>query len=168
MWPKAEHHVFSRGYLLGNSMNVLFLCVANSARSQMAEGLARNIFTDNDVVVTSAGSAPTSVHRMAIEVMEECGLDIAEQYSKSIADINLYDIDLVITLCADEVCPYVPGKTKCQHWPLHDPAAPCECGAEQYQQFRQIRDELATRIEALKAELMASGKLTAASRRPRL
>lgn len=100
-------------------MNILFLCVANSARSQMAEGLARSLFAGN-ATVSSAGSEPTKVNPFAIEAMKKIGIDISSHLSKPISETLTDDIDLVITLCADEVCPVVPGATKKEHWPFQD------------------------------------------------
>ena len=85
-------------------MRILFLCVANSARSQMAEGLARRILGEQ-AEVSSAGSNPTPVHPHAIEAMAEIGIDITGQVSKSVDTMDLSGLDLVVTLCADEVCP---------------------------------------------------------------
>lgn len=103
---------------------ILFLCVANSARSQMAEGLARDMFArdnDSNAQVISAGSAPTGVNPIAVQVMAENGIDLSAHSSKSVDDIDLAAIDLIITLCADEVCPVVPTRVKRLHWPLSDP-----------------------------------------------
>ncbi len=130
-------------------MKVLFLCVANSARSQMAEGLARAVW-GNAADVHSAGSAPTRVNPNAVAVMAEIGIDIANQRSKSVADIDAGAMDLIITLCADEVCPVVPGRVERLHWPLPDPAAvPPERALAR---FREVRDELRARIERLGRE----------------
>src|SRR5512144_2162683 len=98
-------------------MTILFLCVANSARSQMAEGLARHLFGDR-VQVRSAGSAAWRVSPYAVRVLEEIGIDISRQWSKSTDEIDLDAIDLVITLCADEVCPVFPRPVERLHWPL--------------------------------------------------
>jgi arsenate reductase len=87
----------------------------------MAEGLARKFFGDR-VLIASAGSMPTVVNPYAIEVLEYLGIDISSQYSKSIGTIDLDGLDLVITLCAEEVCPILPIKVKKWHWPLPDPA----------------------------------------------
>ena len=87
---------------------ILFLCVANSARSQMAEGLARQILGER-VEVVSAGSQPAPVNPHAVEVMAEIGVDITDQYSKSVDTIDLPGLDLAVTLCAEEVCPILPG-----------------------------------------------------------
>jgi len=104
-------------------MNILFLCVANSARSQLAEAMGREIFPKSTVV--SAGSEPSGkVHPCALEVLKELGLNTAAHYSKGVSDINkdvLAQLDFVITLCADEVCPVIQTKAKRLHWPLPDP-----------------------------------------------
>jgi arsenate reductase (thioredoxin) len=103
-------------------MNILFLCIANSARSQMAEGLARELFGDQ-AAVTSAGSAPSRVNAYAIDAMAEVGIDISNQRSKSVDEIDPGSIDLVVTLCAEEVCPVLPGRVRRLHWPISDPAS---------------------------------------------
>ena len=123
---------------------LVFLCVANSARSQMAEGLARHLFGDR-VHVQSAGSQPSRVNPHAIAVMAEIGIDILTQTSKSIDAVDIWHADLVITLCADEVCPVVPAKVERLHWPLPDPvAAPPD---RMVDAFRSVRDELRQRLE---------------------
>ncbi len=127
-------------------MNVLFLCVQNSARSQMAEGLARHILGDK-VSIQSAGSQPSQVNPMAIEVMKEIGIDISGQSSKSVESINPQNIDLVITLCAEEVCPIFLGTAKKLHWPLPDPASPQENSEDKKRLFRAVRDDITQRIK---------------------
>ncbi len=87
----------------------------------MAEGLAHNVFGDR-VIVASAGSMPTVVNPYAIKALKYMGIDITGQYSKSVDSIDLDGLDLVITLCAEEVCPILPIKVKKWHWPLPDPA----------------------------------------------
>ena len=82
-------------------MNILFLCVAKSARSQMAEGLARELLGDQ-ATVKSAGSAPSQLNPYAIEAMAEIGMDISNHHSKSVDEIDPGSIDLVVTLCAEE------------------------------------------------------------------
>ena len=110
----------------------------------MAEGLARNLFGDR-VQVQSAGSQPSRVNPHAIGVMAEIGIDILTQTSKSIDAVDIQHADLVITLCADEVCPVVPGKVERLHWPLPDPvAAPPD---RMVDAFRSVRDELKRRLE---------------------
>lgn len=130
-------------------MKILFLCVANSARSQMAEGLARARFGDA-ADVYSAGSVPTRVNPNAIAAMTEVGIDISAHTSKSITDVNAGSMDLIITLCADEVCPVVPGRVERLHWPLPDPAAAPPDQA--LQKFRDVRDDIRARIETLGRE----------------
>jgi len=102
------------------SNRLLFLCVNNAARSQMAEGLARRLFGSR-VLVQSAGSEPTAVDALAIEAMREVGIDIASQRSKPIDAIDRASVDVVVTLCAEEVCPAWLGKARRLQWPIPDP-----------------------------------------------
>tara|TARA_X000000368_G_scaffold408488_1_gene389191 strand:+ start:242 stop:670 length:429 start_codon:yes stop_codon:yes gene_type:complete len=108
-------------------MNILFLCVGNSARSQIAEGLAKNMFGQKNII-RSAGSEPSGkVHEGAIETMKEIGIDISDHSSKSIEDLDneyIDNLDYVITLCAEEICPVLPSKAKLLHWANEDPANP--------------------------------------------
>lgn len=131
-------------------MNILFLCVANSARSQMAEGLARSHFGDR-ATVSSAGSAPSRVNPYAIEAMAEIGIDITGQHSKSVEGIDPDGLDLVITLCAEEVCPVLPGRVKRLHWPIADPASsdPALTAEDFRARFRTAREAIRARIESL-------------------
>ena len=126
-------------------MKILFLCVENSARSQMAEGIARKIFEDT-ADIQSAGSNPGRVHPLAIEVMKKQGIDISQQWSKSIDSIGTTDINWVITLCAEEVCPYLGGNVQKQHWPFPNPTSSASSTEEQLKRFRAIRDQLAQKI----------------------
>ena len=103
--------------------SLLFLCVANSARSQMAEGLARARFGDR-VRIQSAGSQPSRVNPFAIEVMAERGISLDGHTSKSVDTIDPSTVDTVITLCAEEVCPVFLGDARRLHWPIEDPAPP--------------------------------------------
>lgn len=128
---------------------VLFLCVANSARSQLAEGLARHRFGDA-VVVQSAGSAPSRLNPLAVEVMAERGIDISDQTSKSVDTIDAATVDIVITLCAEEVCPVFLGKAVRMHWPIADPATSTPLpNDEALARFREARDA----IDALLAKV---------------
>ena len=128
---------------------ILFLCVANSARSQMAEGLARAAFGDR-ASVQSAGSEPTQVNPYAIEVMRELGLDLAAHRSKSVDTIDPATVDTVITLCAEEVCPVYLGKARRLHWPIPDPASKEPLPREEMlARFRAARDTLRERIAEL-------------------
>lgn len=125
---------------------LLFLCVANSARSQMAEGLARRLFGDR-ARVQSAGSRPSAVHPAAIAAMAELGIDLAGQRSKPVDEIDPSGIDLVITLCAEEVCPLVLTSAPRLHWPVPDPAAAAD--RDWPAAFRAARDAIRARLEAL-------------------
>jgi len=130
--------------------SILFLCVANSARSQMAEGLGRKIF-GRSVRVQSAGSEPSHVNPYAIEVMREVGIDITMHQSKSVQTIDPSSVDTVITLCAEEVCPVFLGKARRLHWPIPDPASkdPSMTREEMLSRFRAARDTLGVMIERL-------------------
>jgi protein-tyrosine-phosphatase/extradiol dioxygenase family protein len=132
--------------------SVLFLCVANSARSQMAEGLARALFGDA-VRVQSAGSAPSRVNPLAVEVMSEVGVSLSGHSSKAVEGIDPASVDLVITLCAEEVCPVFLGQAQRMHWPLRDPDRKHEALShqERLHHFRVARDQIQGRLEVLKA-----------------
>jgi arsenate reductase len=136
-----------------NERGILFLCVANSARSQMAEGLARTIFGDR-VRVESAGSEPSQVNPYAIEVMREIGIDLTTHSSKSVGTVAPETVGTVITLCAEEVCPVFLGKARRLHWPIPDPASkdPSIPREEMLQRFRTARDTLRAKIEQLATE----------------
>jgi protein-tyrosine-phosphatase len=129
---------------------ILFLCVANSARSQMAEGIARSLVPPG-IGVWSAGSNPRMVRPEAIAVLREIGIHISGYRSKGIPEIPAAKIDTVITLCAEEVCPLFFGKAERLHWPLPDPAAVEGPEETRLAAFREIRDELRRRIEGLVA-----------------
>jgi protein-tyrosine-phosphatase len=125
--------------------HVLFLCVANSARSQMAEGIARAL-APASVKISSAGSQPSRLNPLAVRALAEIGIDISGQVSKSVSDIPPDDVDAVITLCAEEVCPVWLGQATRLHWGLPDPAHAGTTEAERLQAFRDVRDELRVRL----------------------
>lgn len=127
--------------------HVLFLCVANSARSQMAEGLARAL-APTGVKISSAGSQPSLVRPQAVAVLLEMGIDISGQASKGVDEVS-GEVDAVITLCAEEVCPVWLGGARRLHWGLPDPAGAGESPDEELQAFRRVRDELHTRLAVL-------------------
>jgi len=137
----------------GDRPGLLFLCVANSARSQLAEGLARHLFGDR-VRVQSAGSHPTRVRSQAIRVLAELGIGVGEPRSKSVDDIDADGVDLVITLCAEEVCPAFLGRAERLHWPIDDPASddPELDTEQQLARFRAARDAIRDRLTRLGAE----------------
>ena len=130
--------------------SVLFLCVANSARSQLAEALARARFGDR-VRVQSAGTRPSHVNPHAITVMAERGLDMSAQHSKAITTIDPTTVDLVVTLCAEEVCPLFLGAATRLHWPIDDPAStdPSISREQFLARFRRAADEIDARLAEL-------------------
>ena len=128
--------------------HVLFLCVANSARSQMAEGIARAL-APASVKVSSAGSRPSRLNPLAVKALAEIGIDIGGNRSKSVDDVPPGDVDTVVTLCAEEVCPVFLGRALRVHWGLPDPAAAAGTDEEQLQAFRNVRDELRRRLAAV-------------------
>jgi len=128
--------------------HVLFLCVANSARSQMAEGIGRSLAPEG-VKISSAGSSPSRVNPLAIRALDEIGIDIRGQRSKSVEEIAPAGVDAVITLCAEEVCPVFLGKARRFHWGLPDPAGASGTEEERLQAFRNVRDELRRRLSIL-------------------
>ncbi len=127
---------------------ILFLCVANSARSQMAEGIARAI-APPETKVCSAGSKPTAVRPEAIEVLKEINIDISHHSAKSVEEIPAAEVDTVITLCGEEECPLFLGNAQRLHWGLPDPAAVQGAQAERLDAFRSTRDELYRRLKKL-------------------
>jgi len=128
--------------------HILFLCVANSARSQLAEGLARAL-APAGVTVSSAGSAPTQVRPQAIAVLAEQGIDISHHRSKPVASVDAKSVEAVVTLCGEEACPLFLGRALRVHWGLPDPAGVEGTDEEQLQAFRHVRDEIRRRLEAL-------------------
>jgi len=125
--------------------HVLFLCVANSARSQMAEGIARAL-APAGVKVSSAGSAPSRLNPLAVRALAEIGIDISGQRSKRVDEIPPGDVEVVVTLCAEEVCPAWLGRALRVHWGLPDPAAATGTDEERLRAFRDVRDELRKRL----------------------
>lgn len=128
--------------------HVLFLCVANSARSQLAEGIARSL-APAGTRVSSAGSRPSKVNPLAIRALDEIGIDLRGHRSKGVDTIDPADVDVVITLCSEEVCPVFLGKARRIHWGLPDPAHAGSSEEERLQAFRDVRDELRRRLAAV-------------------
>ena len=126
-------------------MNILFLCVANSARSQMAEGLAKSMF-GKEHNIQSAGSMPSGeVHPNAVIAMDDIGIDIRDQHSKSTDDLDkdfIDNLDFAITLCAEEVCPVLPSKAESLHWMNEDPANVSYSEKQLKTSFSNTRDNL--------------------------
>ena len=124
---------------------ILFLCVANSARSQIAEGIARSLAPE-DVPVFSAGSKPTQVRPEAKAVLAELGIDVSSHRSKALSEIPADEVDTVITLCGEEECPVFLGKATRLHWGMPDPAGVEGNEQARLDAFRQTRDELRRRL----------------------
>lgn len=146
-----------------NKPLVLILCTGNSCRSHLAEGFLRA--AAGDVLdVQSAGSKPAGfVHPMAIQVMQEVGIDISKHSSKHLNEFLDRDVETVITVCgnADQACPIFPGQVNRHHWPFYDPAKAEGSEAEILKVFRQVRDEIKKVFEAYAAGRRDSAKKVA-------
>ncbi|MDP2857667.1 MAG: arsenate reductase ArsC [Bacillota bacterium] len=129
-------------------MNVLFVCTANSARSQMAEGLARHKGLWDRVA--SAGTMPTQVNPIAVEAMREIGVDISSHYSKPLTRDLMEWADVIITLCGDarDSCPVLPPGKRHLHWGFPDPAAVPGDHEARLISFREVRDAISARLDA--------------------
>ena len=139
-------------------LRLMFLCTGNSCRSQMAEGWARKLAGEqgeNWVAVQSAGIEAHGKNPRAITVMQEAGVDISGQESTRVTDDMFEETDLVVTVCghADEHCPVLPDGTRKIHWPLDDPAKAQGSEEAIMQTFRNSRDDIRSRVEALLSEL---------------
>ena len=132
---------------------VLILCTGNTARSQMAEGLLRALAGDR-LAVFSAGTRPSVVNPLAIEVMGERGIDISGHRSKHLDEFRAQPFDYVITVCdsAAETCPVFPGRAQRIHWSFPDPAAVEGSDAERRAAFREVREAIEARLRAWLAE----------------
>ena len=125
-----------------NTPTVLFVCVHNAGRSQMAAGWLRHLAGDR-VEVLSAGSAPAEgINPVAVEAMAEVGIDIADQQPKLLSDAAVQTSDVVITMGCGDACPFFPG-TRYEDWALDDPAG------QGIDAVRPIRDEIRRRVEEL-------------------
>lgn len=140
---------------MAKPVKVLFLCTANSCRSQMAEGFAR-LYGRGVIEPFSAGAKPTSLHPLTVEIMAERGLDLSGQHAKGIADVPP-QVDLVVTVCdqAAEACPVFPG-ARTLHWSLPDPVQAKGSPQRVKRAFRQARDEIERRVRSLVEELRSS------------
>ncbi len=134
----------------GRRVRVLFLCTGNSARSQMAEAMLQNLAGDA-VEACSAGSDPKSVHRNAVRVMRERGIDLSGKASKHLSRFARRRFDYVVTLCdrVREVCPEFPGHPERIHWSIADPALEAEVDEEGYPAFERTAAEIETRVRFL-------------------
>lgn len=129
---------------------IMFLCTANSCRSQMAEGFAKE-YGKGIVEVYSAGLMAAGVQQRAIAVMNEIGIDISQQQSKEINPDLLRKMDVVITLCghAEETCPWTPPAIKRIHWPIQDPVGTAGTEEQIMKEFRRARDEIKEKVQTL-------------------
>jgi len=127
---------------------LLFLCVHNSARSQMAEGLLRARAGD-EFEAHSAGNVATEVRPLAIRAMAEIGIDISGQRSKSTAEYAGQRFDYAVTVCDDakEACPYFANAARQVHWRFDDPAAATGSDDEKFAVYRRVRDEIRAQID---------------------
>jgi arsenate reductase len=146
---------------MSNRPRVLFLCIGNSARSQMAEALLR-YYAGDRFEVHSAGLEPKGVNPHTLRVMDEIGIDIRSQQSKSVAAyLGRIVFAYVITVCsnAEANCPIFPGYTVRMHWPFDDPAAAAGSDGEIMAKFRQVRDQIAAQIQTWLSEQGISSTL---------
>lgn len=122
---------------------VLILCTGNSCRSQMAEGIATHLFSDQ-YEVFSAGTHPSTVNPNAIEVMKELNIDISNYRSKNLLEFIDQQFDYIMTVCgnADQACPVFPGPAKRIHWGFSDPVHATGTKEEILSEFRKVRDDI--------------------------
>ena len=135
--------------MMTEKTRVLFLCTHNSARSQMAEGLLRNLAGDRFEAM-SAGTEATHVRPLAIRAMDEVGVDISHQESKTLDRYLKEPFDYVITVCddANETCPFFPGARERLHWSFEDPSKAEGSEEERLEVFRRVRDGIRDRVQA--------------------
>jgi len=128
---------------------VLFVCTGNRARSQMAEGLLRHLAGDR-FDVFSAGTIPSGMSDMTIAAMQEIGIDVSNQWSKSVDEYAGQAFDYVVTVCnsAQQACPVFPGGGERLHWDIEDPSDIEARGLPLKEAFRIARDDLRSRVES--------------------
>jgi arsenate reductase len=147
--PVTRHHLAqAEGTIVKEQPEVLFVCVHNAGRSQMAAGLVK-LRSEGRVHVRSAGSTPgEQINPAAICVMEELGVDMSQEFPKPLTDEVVRAADVVITMGCGDACPIFPGK-RYEDWAFDDPAE------QDVETVRRIRDEIDTRVQKLIAELLA-------------
>jgi arsenate reductase len=135
-------------------IKILFLCTANSCRSQMAEGWARHLKSEI-IEPYSAGVAPAKINSRAIAVMKEAGVDISRQHSKHVEELASINFDYVVTVCdnAREQCPVFTGKANVLHAAFEDPAVATGTPEEVLNVFRKIRDQIKGSVAGMAAWL---------------
>lgn len=135
---------------MNQQRTVLFVCVHNAGRSQMAAGWVRH-FAGDRVQVLSGGSAPAKhINPVAVEAMAEVGIDIASQHPRPVGDDDVRAADAVITMGCGDACPVYPGR-RYEDWPVDDPAG------RDRDAVRGIRDDIRRRVERLLAEIVPAG-----------
>lgn len=137
--------------MANRKLRVLFLCTANSCRSQMAEGWAKQLKSD-EFEAYSAGTHPQGLNPLAVRVMAEAGVDISGNASKRVAELGDLSFDCVVTVCghANETCPVFPDQTRVVHVGFDDPpalAAGVACEEEALLHYRRVRDEIRAFVE---------------------
>ena len=127
---------------------IIFICTGNACRSQIAEGIMRQLAGDK-FDVFSAGSHPSLVHPMSIKVMKEIGINITSHTSDPISNFLSKNINIVVTVCdnADKVCPVFPGKVERIHWSIKDPFKGWGSDPDDLDNFTRTRDDLYERIK---------------------
>ena len=139
---------FFINFFVDKKRKIIFICTGNACRSQIAEGLLRNLASDK-FSVFSAGSHPSQVHPMSVAVMEEVGIDISHHTSDPISDYVDHGIDIVITVCdnAKQACPVFPGNVEHIHWSIEDPFNGWDFDPLDLDNFRKVREEINSRIK---------------------
>ncbi len=137
---------------MSDKLRVLFLCTGNSCRSQMAEGLCRQL-RGQDIEPVSAGIERHGLNPLAVKVMAEIGIDISGHTSKTVAELGDAPLDVVVTVCghADQTCPVFPGPIRVIHQGFDDPpklAAGAKTEAEALAHYRRVRDEIRAWLES--------------------
>ena len=139
---------FFINFFVDKKRKIIFVCTGNACRSQIAEGLLRNLASDK-FSVFSAGSHPNQVHPMSVAVMEEVGIDISQHTSDPITDYIDHGIDIVITVCdnAKQACPVFPGNVEHIHWNIKDPFNGWDFDPLDLDNFRKVREDINSRIK---------------------
>ena len=139
---------FFINFFVDKKRKIIFICTGNACRSQIAEGLLRNLASDK-FSVFSAGSHPSQVHPMSVAVMEEVGIDISHHTSDPISDYVDHGIDVVISVCdnAKQACPVFPGNVEHIHWSIEDPFNGWDFDPLDLDNFRKVREEINLRIK---------------------
>ena len=139
---------FFINFFVDKKRKIIFICTGNACRSQIAEGLLRNLASDK-FSVFSAGSHPSQVHPMSVAVMEEVGIDISHHTSDPISDYVDHGIDVVITVCdnAKQACAVFPGNVEHIHWIIEDPFKGWGFDPLDLDNFRKVREDINSRIK---------------------